>query len=100
LDSSDAAETVDVRVMSRFKKPTDEEEGRVDIDSYLAGAAGEDQWEVRDELTVTLTELGESPIRSGRFGGRFLIQPVTSADPVDNSDTYLSAMRGDEIVVT
>ena len=60
----------------------------------------EQKYKVRDEVTLTLKELGASPVRTGRFGGTLATQAYVPDGPVVTTDKVLSVAVGDEIVAT
>ncbi len=125
LDSSDAAETTTVRIICRYKAA--EEEGArsgetFDLASFLRDSSTEDDFQIRDEITIVLnehklapsaleTEMGEQEtevaavpddgtVRTGIFAGRVEIVPISDDRPVSKNDDVISATVGDEIVVT
>lgn len=97
-DATAGADKVTVRVISRYKPEFDESAARsVNVDKlFLAGDEG--VYEVRDELTATLTEQGAAPVHSGRFGGSVEIRPLAEGTQADKSDAILSCGLDDEIV--
>lgn len=100
LDSSDQADTVDVRVSARYKiKPKEGEEllvleETVDVDDLdAADRAKEERWETRGNLVVTLTETGP---RTGIFHGKFMpVQVGLEA----GSTSEISVQSDDELVL-
>jgi TolA-binding protein len=98
-DTSPEAETVAVRIVSRYKE---EEETNptelkgVDVDKLFAEK--EEKFKIRDEVTLTLKELGTAPIHTGRFGGNVKIEQFSEAQPVNKSDNILTCAIDDEIV--
>ena len=112
-DTSDGADEVRVRIVSQYKERIDEDEAATqageDPDSLRAvlGIGSEDRekerWVVRDEATLTLTELGEKQaggVHSGRFAARIDIAPFREGDGVDTDDANLTAATGDTILAT
>lgn len=106
-DTSDNADTVAIRVVSRYRDEAGEQDKiavealtkGVDVAQALAQAEQE-RWQVRDEVRVTLVEQGAAPVHSGRFGGQVrVVAPVTD-QPVDRADAVLTAALTDEIVAT
>ena len=95
LDASAGAEKVTVKVVSRYKA------GELEGSEASAGAAGgetEVRYRVRDEVTLTLTELGRRPVHTGRFGGAVVLVPHQGDRPADRADKKLSCAVGDEVV--
>jgi TolA-binding protein len=101
LDTSDAAETATVKVLSRYKQQEEESEtpGAVDLKKILNGEMGR-QYKTRDEITLKLTETGSAPVHSGRFTGRVSVQAVQADKPANPSDDVLTCAVDDEVVVT
>lgn len=97
-DTIAEADKVTVRVVSRYKPEQDGSLARaVDIEKLmLQGDEGE--YEIRDEATVTLAELGPPPVHSGRFGGSVMIQPLAEGTQPSKSDTVLTCGLDDEII--
>jgi len=89
LDKGAAADKATVRLISRYKALVED-----------ADAEEEEQYKIRDEMTLTLEELGEAPVRTGRFGGRVTIDPVREDQPISKADGILSAALDDEVLVT
>ena len=103
LDTSPAADTAEVRIVSRYKQEEDDEmtlSGRgVDIDRLFREE--EENYEIRDEVTLTLRELGEGEIiHRGDFGGRTRIEAFQEGMAVDKSDDVLVCALDDEIVAS
>ncbi len=99
LDVSDKQEAVSVRVATRYKATEDDfVDEAFDAETAAEEDEDEQQWIIRDEVEVTLEELGESPFRSGQFGGRVALH-IAAGDDVDKTDDTLEAERGDEVVV-
>ncbi len=118
LDASPAADTVKVRVVSRYKPTTDE----VPTAKNAAGKpsdkpadkasssdkSGEpvDPFVTRDEVTLTLTEqpaagaAAGGQIHTGRFTGKTDVTIVRDDKTPERSDGLLQCALGDEIVVT
>ncbi len=99
LDASDQAESVDVQLVVRYREVKDETAAAVERVTGGEDEQGE-TFITRDELTVTLRELGDAPIRSGRFGGKVVVSSYQSDVPVSKTDELLTAAEGDEIVIT
>jgi TolA-binding protein len=94
-DTSDKADTLTVRLASRFKL---QKEG----EAATAPAAGVDlsetteEFQTRDTLTVTLTETAP---HSGLFVGTTIPTLVSADALVDATDALLNVQKGDEIVL-
>ena len=95
LDGSDKRDKATVKVMSRYRSS--------EIDAPAAAGDLLDrpepkQFKVRDEMTLSLAELGDAPVRSGRFGGQVKLVPHRADKPADKTDKLLACLVGDEIV--
>ncbi|MEO5368353.1 MAG: tetratricopeptide repeat protein, partial [Magnetococcus sp. WYHC-3] len=102
LDNSDAAESVTVKVISRYKEQAAEETvpgSGLDLKKVLEENTTK-QYRTRDELNVQLNEIGAAPVHSGRFTGQIMTQEDTPDRPANTSDNVLSCAVDDEIVVT
>lgn len=106
LDISDAADTATVTVRTRYmaeRDPEAMEEGDGGGDTYGDGLEAfmeaDAEWVVRDEITVTLLEQGEAPVRTGRFAGTVLLVPDTDAAAARSHPHRLLAAEGDELQV-
>lgn len=96
LDLDDKAQEVNVNVISRYRvDDTDQPLDFASIDD-----TGDTRWETRDEVTLTLKELGDSPVRSGRFGGSLMVREHTGETAADKTDSDLAVRLGDQVVVT
>jgi outer membrane protein assembly factor BamD (BamD/ComL family) len=104
LDVSAAADTAQVRILSRFKEEVDEDGAAatgVDLEKLMQSE--EDRWRTRDEITVSLTEFAEAAgaaVHSGRFRGQFELARFVEDQPVDRADQFLAVAVGDEIVAS
>jgi len=101
LDTTDGADTLTIKISSRYKQKEEEEEtadaGKgIDVEKLLN--EGKALYVIRDEVILKLTEMGTPPVHSGRFFGKILIQPALPDKPVDKVDSILSAAIDDEIV--
>ncbi len=100
MDLTAGADTVGIRVITRYRDDGDAQAGPVPagaLQPFLE--AGEVRWRLRDEVRVTLTEIGAPPVvRTGRFGGRVMVQALTPAQPANLADAVLTGAKGDEIV--
>ncbi len=98
LDVSPKAETAYVRLISRYRAEDQamEETGLGDDLTYREA----DLYKTRDEVTLKLSELGESPVHTGKFTGRILITPTPKDKAVDRTDDLLHCSLGDEIIAT
>ena len=103
LDVSDAADTVTVNVISRYKEQVDDSDqpaGGVDLKKLADEDAGK-QYKTRDEITVKLTELGKPPVHSGRFAGKIMLQALLpDSKSTKHPDGVLVCAVDDEIVVS
>lgn len=90
-DVSPQADTMKVRVISRFKR---------DLDAASAEGDDQDLYQTRDEVTVTLKELGQEPVHSGRFAGTLRVEAARADAPADKGDDVLQVELGDEVVAS
>jgi TolA-binding protein len=102
LDRSDDADGLTIRLISRYKIEDSGDGayldgGAVDMDRLLNER---DLYKVRDEIVVELRELGDAPVRTGRFGGRVQIERIGGEEEGNRTDDVLSCSVGDEIVAT
>ncbi|MDD5679227.1 MAG: tetratricopeptide repeat protein [Kiritimatiellae bacterium] len=97
-DASVAADKITVRVVSRYKPEKDESLARSVDTEKLILQGDEREYEIRDEATVTLAELGTSAVHSGRFGGSIMIQSLVEGVPPNKSDNVLTCGMDDDIV--
>lgn len=98
MDISPEADTITVRVVSRYKREDDLDDfGTIDLMSIAASE--EDQYEIRDSVTLELREVGDPPVHTGRFVGTVTVEPVIEGVPVDQFDDILSCALNDQIVV-
>lgn len=96
LDITDAADTTEVTVMSRYKKEASSE-------AILDRKPGEDvvEYATRDQVRVTMTEMGtNAPIHTGRFSGKFKVAGLRGNETPNQSDDILTCKEGDEVVAT
>jgi len=103
LDTSNSADSVSVRVTSRYKmqEEFDDNEPTRGIDLEKLFRDDREQWIVRDEMVVSLKELGGGKIvRTGHFGAEVPIAGYRPDLPVDKTDNQLTVALDDEIVAT
>ncbi len=105
LDTTPAAETVAVRLTVRYPKPkkAEAEEAREALELGTAGEKPreEDRFDVRDEITLTLTEAGTGTgtvVRTGVFRGSVPIVKAERKDAGVRGDQFLDCAVEDEIV--
>lgn len=91
-DTTDNRDSLSVRVHSQYKAQRDEPAERTGVD-----LDDEPQWITRDSITLQLTE--KDP-RGGIFTATFTPRLAKRSDEIDTSDTTLSVMQGDDIIVT
>lgn len=105
LDISPAADTVDVRISSLYM-PEAESEVESDATPAAGFSLGEFLQEkgaelsVRDEVVLTLTEVGQAPVHTGEFIGSLMVisdEEGQTPNLTDNQKS-LSARVGDVIV--
>lgn len=94
LDVSPAADVAKVTAVARYER----KEENV-LEQKVQN--GEKTYVTRDQITVTLRELGTNAVvRTGRFGGKFRVEGTREGEVPVQNDEILSCMQGDEIVVT
>lgn len=96
-DVSPEADTVTVRIISRYKRDDYIEDYQA-VDMLSLAAAEEDQYEIRDEINLVLNETGDAPVHTGVFTGSFPVHPELEGMPIDKFDEILSCALNDEIV--
>ena len=103
LDVSPAADPAEVKVFSRYR--VEEEEASdslsgIDVEKLLAADTDEVKYEIRDEATLKLAELGDSePVHTGRFGGKVALVRYMGGEEPDQTDEFLACEIGDEVLV-
>ena len=99
-DTSDGADKVLVKVVSRYK--VEDEEGGAGGEEMATDLTfrAEQKYKVRDEVVVELAELGKAPTHTGRFAASILVQGFREDQPVSKNDRVLSCVLGDEVVAT
>lgn len=97
MDRTAEADKVTVKIMSRYNAEEDTDATNAINADAMARAGDEEGMLVRDEVTLTLTELGTPPLHSGGFGGKLETQAVIPAAPPNKTDQILSVAAGDEI---
>ena len=98
-DTSDAADTVEVTVASRYK-PTDDEAPAVTAQGAGEGPDEGPNYKIRDQVTLRLTELGKPPVHTGRFGGQLMIDTCSPGPVTNHNDSVLHCAINDEVVAT
>jgi len=118
-DTSDKADTVAVRVVSRYREFVEETTAAEGLGAALDASAqpgagpreGEARYIVRDEMTLTLNEhppqsssssssSSKLPVHTGRFGASIQVEPFREGQPIDKTDQVLSCAMNDEILVS
>jgi len=103
LDTSDAADSITVKLVARYREEKEEDgdelQSTVDLQRILEEEP-EEVYRTRDEIVVRLAETGDAPVRSGRFAGSVLVRAATPDEPASPSDDVLSCVEGDEIVAS
>jgi len=100
LDRSDAAEKIKVKVTARYKAEEAEGDAEPTVVTGDLRIAEEPTYSVRDEVTVSLAELGAPPVHSGRFGAAVVTTAYIEDGPASRNDAVLNCLVGDEIIVT
>jgi len=102
-DVSDAADTVTVKVVSRYKTEDDDSLTNAVKEAEIAGRRLDNapRYKIRDQVMLKLTEQGkQAPVHSGRFGGSLMIAAQTGDALPNQSDDVLSCAMNDEVVAT
>jgi TolA-binding protein len=95
LDVSDRNDEAEAIVISRYKKESESQ----DVLTRSADRAIE--YVTRDQTRVPLIEIGtNTPVRTGKFGGRFMIARGVAGSVPRLDDADLTCEQGDEIVVS
>jgi len=98
LDTSGDAQEAYVKIVSRYRvEERDIDESAVGEDLTYREA---DQYRIRDEVSLKLSELGEAPVHTGKFGGKARIVGFSKDDVLDRTDDTLSCAVGDEVIAT
>jgi outer membrane protein assembly factor BamD (BamD/ComL family) len=93
-DLTAAADVVAVRLYARYR----EEEPADALIALTEQKPEEERWKVRDQVTLTLTELGAPPVRTGKFGGSVKLEPALEGQAPDQTDGILSCQVNDEVL--
>lgn len=96
-DLSAGPDKVTVRLVARYKPEVEESAGRAVSLEKLMLRGDEQDYEIRDEVILTLNELGQSPVHSGQFAGSVMLQPLAEGAPVNKADNVLACGMNDEI---
>lgn len=100
LDTTDKADTLTVKLYSRYREYKDEETPAGGVNLGALEKEAEDTWIIRDEETLKLTEVGNGDlIHSGRFGGSIKIEGTIRGRNADHDDGVLSCQIDDEVLV-
>ncbi|HUT31877.1 MAG TPA: tetratricopeptide repeat protein [Planctomycetota bacterium] len=99
-DTSAQADTVSVRLLSRYPQMVEEATAAEGLGAALDLREQEVRYVVRDEMTLKLTEQGDAPVHTGRFGGSVQVEPFREGQPIDKTDQVLACAMNDEIVVS
>ena len=101
LDTSAAAQSVQVTVKSFMKIEQADTTNSAAIDIFAARDDEKDKWKERDSIAVTLAERGEgAEIRSGVFAGTVTLAPAGEGAAVNPADGVLHCDELDELAVT
>ncbi len=100
LDTTEKADTLTVKLYSRYREFKEEETAAGGIDLEALEEKEEETWVIRDEETLKLNEIGKGDlIRSGRFGGSIRIEGTIRGRDADHDDGVLSCQIDDEVLV-
>ena len=101
LDTSNKAESVTVRVVSKYKeekKEADAESEEAALEIFANSEQEKEVWKERDSIDVTLVEEGTgTSIRGGTFKGKFNLGQIE--DGVNPNDNILTCNERDELEV-
>lgn len=106
LDKTADRDSATIRVTSLYKPEEEEAPDEaapsmtVDVEKLLKEGEQEEQFVVRDEVTLKLSEVGELPVRKGIFVGTVPVRRCAAGELADRTDQVLSAEIGDEIVAS
>ncbi len=93
-DTTDVADTVTVRVSTRYKVKKDAKQ-LIESNADFANIETREIWRTRDTITLKLTE---KTGHSGVFVGSTVPRVVAEDGKVNTNDAVLSAMKGDELI--
>ena len=104
-DISDAADSVTVKVVSRYKVEADDSltnaVKEAETSGRNPGSGSETQYKIRDQVTLKLVEQGKvPPIHTGRFTGTLMIEAQMGDALPNQSDNVLSCALNDEVVAS
>lgn len=102
-DVSDGADAVTVTVVSRYKMTEDDESLTNAVrlgETVGADQAKAEQYRVRDQISLKLSEQGKAPVHTGRFGGSFEVEALVDGVAPNQSDAILTCALNDEVVVS
>ncbi|MEI7437742.1 MAG: tetratricopeptide repeat protein, partial [bacterium] len=102
-DTTDAADSATITVVSRYKAEEDDSLTNAVKQGETANAGSDSQtrYKIRDQVTLKLTEQGKAAvIHSGRFVGTLTIEGQTGDALPNQSDNVLSCVLNDEVVAT
>ena len=108
-DTGPDADAVQVRIVSRYQQEEDDTDMNAppaEGDDTLSGALGirgdepRVRWVERDGVDLTLSELGNAPVHTGRFGGVVSITGFDDEVSIDTNDDTLAVALDDQVIVT
>jgi TolA-binding protein len=102
LDATVERDSVAVKIVSRYRDLEAEEalkDQAGSLEKLMLTEEATRRYKTRDEVTLNLAELGNPPVRSGRFAGKVEVVAAKN-QAADAGDALLTALTGDEIVVT
>ncbi len=98
LDTTDAADTAKIKVISRYRPDADEEIENLNAERFYI-SDNDKGGIVRDEVSITLKEMGTNlTVHSGTFAGRLKTIPYTKGAAINKEDDVLVCDIGDEII--
>jgi len=102
LDTTAERDSVAVKIVSRYRDLEAEEalkDQASSLEKLMQTEEATRRYKNRDEVTLNLAELGNAPVRSGRFAGKVEVVAAKN-QAADAGDALLTAVTGDEILVT
>lgn len=101
LDDSPNADSAEVTLISRYKEREDEDDNDdddIDLDRLLAGEEDEEEWAIRDKVTIRLSETGDEPVHTGEFIGEVELIASPGNEAADQTDDRLECMIDDQVL--
>lgn len=104
LDKTPGRDKIEIKLVSRYRDLEAEEAEKdrlTSIERMIQTDERAKKYRTRDEITLTLTEVGEgAAVRSGRFAGTATLIEKREGAAAPNSTPALACITGDEIFAT